>query len=115
MTVCARGDVPSCAVVTDRMAQLQTTAWSDLRTVQRKSPKREGLASIGERARPPEMKGNTMDISDTVRRSTWYRRPLGRRVMQDNPPYFTISEPDGLSDSDARRRRSLARAAYLAA
>lgn len=55
-----------------------------------------------------------MEIGDAVRRSTWYRRPLGRRVMRDNPPYFAISEPDGLSDSDARRR-PLARAAHLAA
>ena len=56
-----------------------------------------------------------MEIGETVRRSSWHRRPLGRRVMSDNPPYFSISEPDGVSDSDALRRRSLAGTAHLGA
>jgi hypothetical protein len=54
-----------------------------------------------------------MKIGETVRRSSWHRRPLGRRVMSDNPPYFAISEADGASDSDALRRRSLAGTAHL--
>jgi hypothetical protein len=54
-----------------------------------------------------------MEIGETVLRSNWHRRPLGRRVMSDNPPYFSISQPDGVSDGDALRRRSLARTAHL--
>lgn len=54
-----------------------------------------------------------MTIRETVRRSTWHRRPLGRRVMSDNPPYFSISQADFASESDALRRQALARVAHL--
>ena len=53
-----------------------------------------------------------MEITETVRRSKWHRHPLGRRVMSDNPPYFSIAEPDG-GDRDACRRQSLAGTANL--
>ena len=54
-----------------------------------------------------------MGISETVRRSKWHRHPLGRRVMSDNPPYFSIAEPDDGGDRDGSRRRSLAGTANL--
>ncbi len=54
-----------------------------------------------------------MAITDTVRRSTWHRRLIGRRVMTDEAPYFSISEPADVSDRDGSRRRSLARTAHL--
>jgi len=52
-----------------------------------------------------------MDIGETVRRSTWYRGPVGRRVMSDDPPFFSISPPVG--DRDAQRRGALATMAGL--
>ena len=54
-----------------------------------------------------------MNVSETVRRSTWHQRALGRRVMTDAAPYFSISETDDSSHRDAVRRRSLARLAQL--
>jgi hypothetical protein len=53
-----------------------------------------------------------MDIGETVRRSTWHRRPLGRRVMSDTAPYFAISASDD-EDPDVQRRRALAATAGL--
>jgi hypothetical protein len=54
-----------------------------------------------------------MDIETTVRRSTWYRIPLGRRVMSAQPPYFSISRSSDGQDGDALRRRALADLAGL--
>lgn len=53
-----------------------------------------------------------MDITETVRHSTWYRRSTGRRAMSTEPPYFSIAQPDDdVSRRDALRRRTLARMA----
>ena len=54
-----------------------------------------------------------MGITETVRRSTWHGGVIGRRVMSDEAPYFSISRPDDGSDRDALRRRALARMAHL--
>ena len=54
-----------------------------------------------------------MDITETVRRSTWHQRSHGRRVMSDEAPYFSILESDGVAHRDALRRESLARRARL--
>jgi hypothetical protein len=54
-----------------------------------------------------------MGITETVRRSTWHHRSIGRRVMSDEAPYVSISPPDDGSDRDAFRRRALARMAHL--
>jgi hypothetical protein len=53
-----------------------------------------------------------MDIGETVQRSSWHHRPLGRRVMSDNAPFFSISQPDD-GDRDAQRRRAFATTAGL--
>jgi hypothetical protein len=55
-----------------------------------------------------------MSIGETVRHSTWYGGPVGRRVMSDTAPFFSISEPDD-GDRDAQRRRSLTTTAGLGA
>jgi hypothetical protein len=52
-----------------------------------------------------------MEITETVRRSTWHQRSHGRRVLTDDLPYFSISESDGVAHRDALRRESLARLA----
>jgi hypothetical protein len=53
-----------------------------------------------------------MDITETVRRSTWHHRPIGRRVMSDEAPYFSIADPDNVGHRDASRRQALARMAF---
>jgi hypothetical protein len=55
-----------------------------------------------------------MDIESTVRHSTWYRTPLGRRVMKAEAPYFSISRSSHGQDGDALRRQALADLAGLA-
>jgi hypothetical protein len=52
-----------------------------------------------------------MEITETVRRSTWHQRSHGHRVMTDDLPYFSISESDGVAHRDALRREGLARLA----
>jgi hypothetical protein len=52
-----------------------------------------------------------MEITETVRRSTWHQSSHGHRVMTDDLPYFSISESDGVAHRDALRRESLARLA----
>lgn len=56
-----------------------------------------------------------MGITETVRRSTWHRRSIGRRVMSDDAPYFSISVPDDVPDRDAVRRWALAQMALFGA
>ncbi len=54
-----------------------------------------------------------MGITETVRQSSWYRRPTGRRALTDEPPYFAIaqSDDDDAAHRDIHRRRMLARMA----
>lgn len=54
-----------------------------------------------------------MDIESTVRRSAWYRTPLGRRAMSAEPPYFSISRSSDGRHGDALRRQALADLAGL--
>ena len=57
-----------------------------------------------------------MGISETVRRSTWYRRSIGRRALSHDAPFFSIGpSEDGVVQRDALRRRILARMARLGA
>jgi hypothetical protein len=86
------------------MAPLKTTSCIGSRTVRGKTTRRQGIT--------PE-KENRMDIQDTVRRSTWQRRSIGRRLMSDDAPFFTISDPDVVGNRDALRRRALATLAGL--
>ena len=52
-----------------------------------------------------------MDITETIRRSTWHQRSHGRRVMSDDAPYVSIAESTGVAHRDALRRESLAQLA----
>lgn len=53
-----------------------------------------------------------MEITETVRRSSWDHRSSGRRVMNDGAPYFSIADPDNVGHRDASRRQALARMAF---
>jgi hypothetical protein len=55
-----------------------------------------------------------MDIESTVRHSTWYRTPFGRRVANTQPPFFSISRSAHAQNPDALRRQALADLAGLA-
>ncbi|MGH7483315.1 MAG: hypothetical protein ACRELV_14270 [Longimicrobiales bacterium] len=37
----------------------------------------------------------------------WYRKPFGKRVVNPEHPYFSISQPSGSENDDAHRRRHL--------
>jgi hypothetical protein len=54
-----------------------------------------------------------MDIESTVRHSTWYRTPFGRRVANTQPPFFSIARSSDRHDGDALRRQALADLAGL--
>jgi hypothetical protein len=57
-----------------------------------------------------------VDITKTVRRSTWHRTSIGRRAMSHEAPFFSIGpSDDDVARRDALRRRTFARMAHVGA